>query len=176
MNQVKPPKLGLIAAMGNHRVIGLDNQMPWHLPADLSHFKQLTLEKAVVMGRKTYQSIGKPLPHRQNIVVTRDADFRAPGCDVVHSIDEAVTLVSDSTEIMIIGGAQLYVQALPMVNTLYLTFIHHDFAGDTFFPVWDEGQWHEIAREDHQANEKNPFDYSFVSYSRRVSDHSQLRF
>ncbi len=127
-------KIAIVVAMAANRVIGRDNQLPWHLPADLKHFKQLTLGKPVVMGRKTYASIGRPLPERTNIVVTRDRDYEAPGCVVVHSLDEALAAAGEAAEVMVIGGAGIYRQVLPRTDTLYLTEVHAEFEGDTLFP------------------------------------------
>jgi len=129
--------ISIIAAMGSNRVIGYENRLPWELPEDLQHFKALTLHKPIIMGRKTYDSIGKPLPKRQNIILTRDNAFQANGCDIVHSIDEAVEIAEDKSEIMIIGGAHLYEQCLPLANVLYLTLVHQDYTGDTYFPPFD---------------------------------------
>lgn len=166
------PIISLIAALGkdhatvNHCVIGYENRMPWHLSADLRHFKALTMGKPVIMGRKTYQSIGKALPQRTNIVITGDPSFQAPDCQIVHSIEEAMTAADSVAEVMVIGGAKLYAQMLPYAQRLYLTLIHHDFKGDTFFPDWNRKKWQEIAREDCKADDKNDYDYSFVTYKR----------
>jgi len=159
----------MIAAMAHGRVIGADNDMPWHMPADLKHFKQVTLGKPVIMGRKTYESIGKALPGRQNIVITRQADFTLPDADVLTTIDDAVALArqSDVEEIMIIGGGTLYQAMLPHADRLYLTFIDLDVPGDTYFPDYmAEAKWVEVSREFHHADEKNPHDYTFVCLDR----------
>lgn len=148
-------------------MIGIENRLPWHLPADMKHFRALTLGKAVLMGRKTFESIGKPLADRINIVVTQDRQFRPEGVKVAHSIDEALTLASDQEEIMVIGGASFYAQLLPRAQRLYLTEIHQAFPGDAFFPAWDEGAWRETAREDHEPDDANPHPYSFVTLERR---------
>ena len=160
-------KLALIAAMAEQRVIGLDNGMPWHLPADLKHFRNLTVGKPVIMGRKTIESIGKALPKRRNIVVTRRSDFGMDGCEVAASIEAAVELVAHEDEVMIIGGASIYEQTLARADILYLTYIHAQFQGDTHFPVVDETEWEEIEREAHEPDEKNPHAYSFVTLRRR---------
>jgi len=162
-------KISIVVAMAANRVIGRDNQLPWHLPADLKHFKQLTLGKPVVMGRKTYASIGRPLPERTNIVVTRDHDYGAPGCVVVHSLDEALAAAGDCAEVMVIGGAGIYRQVLPRTDTLYLTRVHAEFEGDTLFPELDATQWREVARTDCAADEKNPWPYSFLKLERAVA-------
>ena len=160
-------KLSLIAAMADERVIGLDNAMPWHLPADLKHFRNLTVGKPVIMGRKTIESIGKALPKRRNIVVTRQSDFGMDGCEVAASIESAVELVAGEDEVMIIGGASIYEQTLERADILYLTYIHAQFQGDTHFPAFNETEWEEIERETHESDEKNPHPYSFVTLRRR---------
>ena len=160
-------RLALIAAMADGRVIGLDNGMPWHLPADLKHFRNLTVGKPVIMGRKTIESIGKALPKRRNIVVTRRSDFEMEGCEAAQSIDAAVDLVANEEEVMIIGGASIYEQTLERADILYLTYIHAHFDGDTHFPVVDETLWEETGREAFEPDEKNPHAYTFVTLQRR---------
>ena len=160
-------KISLIAALGNNRVIGWHNQLPWHLPADLRHFKDLTLGKPVLMGRKTHESIGRPLPERLNLVVTRDDNFTVSGCQIFHSIPAALAHVANEPEIMVIGGAEIFAACLPQAHTLYLTSIRHDFAGDSFFPTWDAEAWQEVERLDCKPDEKNPYDYSFVTLKRK---------
>ncbi len=160
-------QISLIVAMAENRVIGRDNALPWHLPADLRHFKTLTLGKPIVMGRKTYESIGRPLPGRQNIVLTRDTGFQAPGCEVCASLEDAVVRAGDAEEVMIIGGAALYKEALVQADRIYLTEIHAAIEGDTWFPKIDTATWREIARERHFADEHNTLDYSFVTLERR---------
>lgn len=150
--------------MANNRVIGKDNQMPWHLPADLKHFKKITMGKPIIMGRKTYQSIGKALPGRVNIVVSRNSDFQAVDCKQASSLDDALEQVADAQEVMIIGGGTLYSQGLTLANKLYLTFIDLDVAGDTFFPDYTTLELKEISREIHLADETNPYNYQFVEY------------
>jgi dihydrofolate reductase len=165
-------KLSVIVAMAANRVIGHENRLPWHLPADLQHFKQITMGKPILMGRKTYESIGRPLPGRTNIVITRDKNYVAEGCVVVHSMEEALKAAADSEEVMVIGGAEFYRQALPYAVTLYLTIVEGDFEGDAFFPELDDKQWHEVERTDYQPDEKNPHAYSFVRLERnRVPEH-----
>ena len=134
-------RIAMIAAMANNRVIGKDNKMPWHLPEDLKHFKAMTLGKPVVMGRKTFESIGRPLPGRHNIVITRQSDYQPEGVSCVSSFEAAKALVSDCEELVVIGGGQLYKEILPVADTLYLTFIELIVDGDTFFPEWDDGSW-----------------------------------
>jgi len=159
------PIISLIAAMANNRVIGKDNQMPWHLPADLGHFKAVTLGKPIIMGRKTYESIGRPLPGRKNIVISRDKDYKIEGCETACSLEEAIKLVKDSEEIMIIGGGYLYSQTLPKADRLYLTFIDLNVDGDTQFPEYKHLSLSEIKREKHFKDEKNPYDYQFVDFT-----------
>jgi dihydrofolate reductase len=159
-------KLSLIVAMAANHVIGHDNRLPWHLPADLKHFRATTLGKPVLMGRRTWESIGRPLPGRTNIVITRNADYAAAGCVVVHSLDEALSAAGDAGEVMVIGGAELYRQALPQADTIYLTLVHGRFEGQTRFPDWQPDDWREIERIDHEPDDKNPHAYSFITLER----------
>ena len=159
--------ISLIAAMGKDRVIGIDNRLPWRLPADMKHFRALTMGKPVLMGRKTFDSIGKPLPGRTNIVVSQDPDFHPEGVTVARSIAEALTAGRDAEEIMVIGGASFYAQLLPRAQRLYLTEIHQEFHGDAFFPAWDPREWREIERDDHVADGDDTFPYSFITLARR---------
>jgi dihydrofolate reductase len=158
------PIISLIAAMANNRVIGKNNQMPWHLPADLGHFKAITLGKPVIMGRKTYESIGRPLPGRRNIVISRNCDYKIEGCETAVSLEDAMELVNDVEEVMIIGGGHLYSQAMALAERLYLTFIDLDINGDTLFPEFEHLNLTEIKREKHLKDEKNPYDYQFVDF------------
>lgn len=168
MTSTTRPMITLIAALTNRHVIGVENKLPWHLPADLRHFKQLTLGKPVLMGRKTFESIGKALPGRLNIVVTTDAHFNAPGCRTAGTIDAALTLAHQHNEVMIIGGASFYAQTLPLARRMYLTLVHADhIVGDAFFPNWEKAEWQETAREDHLADENNGYAYSFVTLERQ---------
>ncbi len=161
-------KLALMWAMSRNRTIGQQNRLPWHLPEDLKYFKRVTMGKPIIMGRKTWDSLGRPLPGRSNIVISRDPDFEAPGGLLTHSLPEAVALArkiaaeSAVDEAVIIGGAEIFAMALPMAERLYLTEIHADVPGDTFFPDFDVSRWQETAREDFTASGDNPFDYSFV--------------
>jgi len=159
-------KVSLICAASQNGVIGRDNRLPWHLPADLAHFKRLTIGHHILMGRKTYESIGKPLPHRTSIVITRQTDFQADGCWVVHSLEEALGLSTNDDEVFIIGGAEIYRQALPVANKIYLTRIWHNFEGDTFLFEIDPLVWQEICREDFTLDEKNRYAYSFITYQK----------
>ena len=161
--------ISIIAAMSKNRVIGKDNVLPWHLPADLKHFKKLTLGKPIIMGRKTYASIGKPLPERHNIIITRESNLELPGCTVVNSVEEALQAAGDCDEVMVIGGCEIYKQFLPLANRLYLTLVHSTIEGDTFFPELDETKWEEVSRENFEADEKNSYTYSFLSCHSRES-------
>ncbi|MCW0504247.1 type 3 dihydrofolate reductase [Aeromonas piscicola] len=163
-------KISMIAAMAHDRVIGLDNQMPWHLPADLAHFKRVTLGKPVLMGRKTFESIGRPLPGRRNLVISRNPDYQADGVEVVDSVEAALALLADGQavdELMVIGGGHLYGQLLPRADSLYLTRIDLAVAGDTRFPAFEEDEWHCVERESHEPDEKNPHPYCFETWQRR---------
>jgi dihydrofolate reductase len=160
-------KVSMIAAMAEDRVIGLDNKMPWHLPADLQFFKRVTLGKPVIMGRKTYQSIGRPLPGRTNIVLSRDKDLQIEGVTCVQTTEQALALVKNEPEVMVIGGATIYEQFLQQTNRLYLTFIELKVAGDTQFPDYRAvADWQEVEREAHLADEKNSYNYQFVILER----------
>lgn len=160
-------KISIIAAMGYNRVIGKENRMPWHMPADLRRFRSLTIGKPVIMGRNTYESIGRPLPKRSNIVVTRARDYQAPGCTVVQSLDDALACAGEAEEVMIIGGARLYEQFLPRADRLYLTLVEAKIDGDTFFPEYTRADWEETFREPHDADAANPYPYTFIVLDRR---------
>ena len=159
-------RISIVVAMDTKGVIGRDNGLPWHLPADLQHFKRTTMGKPILMGRKTHESIGRPLPGRTNIVITRDSGYRAAGCVVVNSIDAALEAAGEQDEIMVIGGAEFYRQVLPRTDTIYLTRIHESFDGDTCFPGLNAADWCEVERSDHAADSKNPHDYSFIRLDR----------
>ncbi len=160
--------LSLIVAMDENRLIGNKNKLPWHLPADLAFFKRTTMGKPIVMGRKTYESIGKPLPGRRNIVITRDATFSAAGCEVANSIETAMLLTKDDDEVMLIGGASLYQQTIARAAQMYITRIHQSFEGDTWFPEIDLHEWKEVTRKDFDADHSNQYAYSFVKYVREI--------
>lgn len=160
-------KISIIAAMARNRVIGINNQLPWKLPADMKWFRLHTLGKPIVMGRKTFESFGsKPLPDRHNIVITRDKDYLAEGASVVYSIEEAIAIAGDVPELMIIGGASFYEQMLPRTNRMYLTLVDMEPEGDAWFPDYDASQWKEVERHEHQSDEKNHCAYSFVILER----------
>ncbi|NOZ51825.1 MAG: type 3 dihydrofolate reductase [Gammaproteobacteria bacterium] len=159
--------ISLIAAMGKNSVIGINNSLPWKLPADMKWFREQTMGKPIVMGRKTFESFGaKPLPGRTNIIITNDTHYAATDCIVVHSIDGAINAADDANEIMVIGGASFYAQTLPRTDRMYLTYIHHEFEGDSWFPQYNPDQWHEIKRIDCAADEKNRYDYTFIILER----------
>lgn len=168
MNKPTSPCLSGIAAMSENHVIGKNNQLPWHLPADLRHFKNITTGHPILMGRKTYQSIGKPLPNRINLILTHDKTFKADGCLVVSSIEEALQSAPcmGSEEVFVIGGAEVYKQLMPSIQRLYLTIIHHTFVGDAYFPQIKSQEWREIKREDHLPDNENPYAYSFINLTR----------
>ena len=158
--------LSLIVAMDENRLIGNDNQLPWHLPADLAFFKSTTMGKPIIMGRKTFDSIGRPLPGRRNIIITRNPDFSADGCEIVNDIDSALERCSDQDELMLIGGASLYEQIMTRVNNMYITQVHHTFEGDTWFPEFDLAEWKIESQQDFSAEGNNKYAYSFVKYVR----------
>lgn len=159
----------MIAALAKKQVIGKNNLMPWHMPADLAHFKRVTLGKPVLMGRKTFESIGRPLPGRRNLVISRNPDYQAEGIEVVGSVEAALALLACSSveELMVIGGGHLYAEMLPSADCLYLTRIDLAVEGDTRFPAFDDGQWQRVDCESHPADEKNPHPYSFETWQRR---------
>jgi len=158
--------VSLIWAMDENRLIGRQNALPWHLPADLQWFKQNTLGKPILMGRKTYESIGRPLPGRTNIVLTRQQGLVIDGCTVVTSLDEAKLAVPEADEIMVIGGAEIYAALLPEAERLYVTQVHAECEGDAWFPAFDMQGWRESFREEHAADDRNPYPYDFVIMER----------
>lgn len=163
---MKPVRFSIIAAMASNRVIGVDNTLPWRLPADLAHFKALTLGHHIIMGRKTWESLGKPLPGRTSVVVTRDMSFSVPGCVVAHSLADAMAACNGDEEAFFIGGADLYRQALELTDRMYLTEVKTEASGDAWFPEFDPTRWVESSRKHCKADEKNRFDYDFVVYER----------
>lgn len=172
-------KLSIIVAMARNRTIGINNTLPWRIPEDLKHFKSLTMGHHIIMGRKTYDSIGRPLPGRVTVVVTRNQELKIAslpqpqgnvpptGCAVTHSLGEAIEACANDPEIFIAGGAELYAQALPLANMLYITELQHDVEGDAFFPELDPDAWQEIAREKRIQAEPEKLEYHFVIYRRR---------
>jgi dihydrofolate reductase len=171
---MSPAKLTIVVAVANNGVIGHNNTLPWHLPADLRHFKITTMGKPILMGRKTHESIGRALPGRLNIVLTTQHDYVAEGCRVVRSIDEAIGIVESEggDEVMVIGGAKLYEEALPRADRIHLTRVHADIAGDTWFPELEASDWTEIASEQRQADTDNAHACTFVTLVRRVPESS----
>jgi dihydrofolate reductase len=161
-----PARIFIVAALAHNRAIGRNNGMPWRLPEDLKRFKRLTLGHAVIMGRKTFESIGSPLPGRNNIVLTRSRDWAPSGCVVVHTLESALAAIGESQDAFVIGGAQVYALAMPLAQRLYMTEIARDFEGDAFFPEFDRSQWREVSRERHTAGDPDVFDYAFVVYER----------
>ncbi|GAA4340341.1 dihydrofolate reductase [Mucilaginibacter gynuensis] len=157
--------ISIIVAIAQNHAIGKNNQLLWHMPHDLKHFKEVTTGHTVIMGRKTFDSVGKPLPKRRNIVVTRQ-QIEIPGCEVVDSIDAAIALCAGEDEVFIVGGAEIYRQAMAKTDVIYLTIIHKDFDADTFFPEINPDEWKETGREDFDADEKNPIPYSFITLKR----------
>ena len=158
--------LSLIAAMDNNRLIGKNNGLPWHLPADLAYFKSVTMAKPIMMGRKTFDSIGRPLPGRQNIVLTR-SDAEIEGVTVVHSIKEAISAAGDAEEVMVIGGSAIYELVLPEVQRMYLSFIDGEFEGDAWFPEFNDEDWEIIDEKEQEPDEKNGHACRFVTYQRK---------
>ncbi len=159
--------VSLIVAIGRNHEIGKGNQLPWHLPADLAFFKRTTSGHTVIMGRKTYESIGRPLPNRRNIIISRNAEYAAEGCEVFTSLETALAACRHEDEIFIMGGAQIYEQALALADKLYITQVDTQVAGaDAFFPQWDKAQWQETSCQAHPADDKNSFDYTFLIFEK----------
>lgn len=161
-------RISLIAAASENNVIGRDGGLPWSLPDDLRYFKEKTLGHPVITGRKNYASIGRPLPGRTNIIVTRDAHFSAEGCRVVHSLEDAVEVAKqeDPEEIFVMGGGEIYALALPMADRVYLTRVHAEIDGDTYFPELDSEQWAEVSTEEHVADDRHAYDFTILVYDR----------
>ena len=158
--------ISMIAAMDNNRLIGNSNQLPWHLPADFAHFKAVTMGKPIIMGRKTYESIGKPLPGRINIVLSRNPGITYEGVECVTSFDDAIALVPDVDEVMVIGGSTIYEMLLPRVDRLYLTYVDGEFKGDAWFPYFDQSEWLEKDVVTRASDEKNSYNCRFVTLER----------
>ena len=159
-------RVSIIVATDEHGGIGLDGRLPWHLPEDLKRFKALTMGKPIVMGRRTFESIGRALPGRRNIVVSRQPQFRVDGCTVVPSLEAALAAAGEAEETCVIGGAEIYRLALPLADTLHLTRVHATLDADAFFPAMDMAEWEELAREDRSADDRHPYAYSFVTLRR----------
>jgi len=161
------PTITLIVAVADSGVIGRDNTLPWHLPEDLKRFKRLTMGKPIVMGRRTFESIGKPLPGRENIVVTRDTNYRHEGVTVVHDVDGALRAAGNAPEIMVIGGAELFRALLPRAARIHLTRVHGNIEGDVLWPALDERTWRVVEREARSADEKHAYDMTFEVWEKR---------
>jgi len=159
------PRVSVVVAMARHRVIGYQNRLPWRLPADLAHFRRLTLDKTILMGRRTWESLPRLLDRRRHIVVSRDPDYRAPGCILVASPQAALALAS-ANELMVIGGATLYGSMLPFAQRIYLTEVAAEVPGDAFFPAWDRACWREASRSARPRDARNPYDLAFVTLER----------
>ena len=159
--------LSIIVAVGESNVIGKDNQLIWHLPRDLKHFKETTTGHYIIMGRKTFESNGRPLPNRTNVILTRDKGYNAEGCIVVHSLEEAINLAKNDPEPFIIGGGVIYEIAMPLVDRIYLTQIHHKFEGDTFFPEINMDEWIEVEKRVFEPDEKNKYPFTISTLDRK---------
>ncbi len=160
-------RISLIVAMAKNRTIGVNNTLPWRCPEDLKHFKTLTMGHHMIMGRKTFDSIGKPLPGRTTVVVSRNNELKVEGCVVVHSLQEAIAACTEDPEIFVVGGAELYQQAISLVDTLYITEIQQEVEGDAHFPEFDMNAWRETAREVRSQETPQPLEYHFVTYRRK---------
>jgi dihydrofolate reductase len=165
MTQNKP-RVSVIAALAKNRVIGIENRLPWRLPEDLAHFKALTLNHPILMGRKTFESLGRPLPGRTNIVITRNANYKPEGCLVADSIPAALALCADVDEVFFIGGAELYAQVIPLADRLYLTEVDIEAEGDAWFPDYDTSTFREVSRESHTGEKGDVLEFDFVVYER----------
>ena len=160
--------ISFIVAMDNHRVIGKENQLPWHLPADLKFFKKVTMGHPIIMGRKTYESIGKPLPGRENVIVTRNIEYGSDGCIVLHTVEELLQYAEEKREeVFVSGGAELFKAIFPYADRLYITEIDYEFEGDTYFPEFNPSEWVRTSHEKGIKDEKNPYDYFFNIYERK---------
>jgi dihydrofolate reductase len=159
--------ISIVVAIANNWVIGRNNALPWNLPADMEHFRKLTSGKPVIVGQKTYESIGKPLPGRTNIIITLNKNYTANGCLIVHSIEESLAAAKDFEEVMVIGGASIYEQFLPLADRLYLTLIDANIEGDTFFPEFDYSDWNEVERVKNEPDKENIYPYTFLTLERK---------
>ena len=158
--------LSIIVAADEQNVIGKDNVLIWHLPDDLKFFKKLTSGHSIIMGRKTFESIGRPLPDRRNIIITRDRNFKPEGCNVLHSVEEAISHCANEDQAFIVGGEQIYRLAMPFADRVYLTRIHHSFEGDRHFPALD-AKWIEVERSEHRIDDKHAYSFTFITYEKR---------
>jgi dihydrofolate reductase len=162
-------KLTIIAAVANNNVIGMNNQLIWHLPADLKHFKEITMGKTLIMGRKTFESIGKPLPGRKTIIVTRNSDYYAEGCEIASNLKDALCKVKEESEVFVAGGGEIYRQVINLHFTrkMHITRVYANFEGDSYFPEISTEKWELVEREDKPIDEKNPYPFAFLTYKRR---------
>ena len=160
----------IIAAIGKNNELGKNNDLIWHLPADLKRFKKITSSHTIIMGRNTFESIGKPLPNRKSVIITRNVSYQKMGCEIVHSLEAAIEMIKDEQKAFIIGGAQIYKEAMQknLADQLDITLVDEDFDADVFFPKINLGKWTEVSREDFLADEKNKFNYSFIRYKKTI--------
>ena len=165
---LNPRSLSIIVAMAKNRAIGIDNTLPWRIPADMQHFKKLTMGHHLIMGRKTFDSIGKPLPGRTTVVVSRDRSLKIDGCFVALSLPEAISYCASDPQAFVVGGADIYTQALGLADKLYITEIQQDVIGDAWFPEFDKSEWLEVSREIHRQESPEPLEYHFVEYRRKT--------
>jgi len=161
-------QLAIIVAMAQNRTIGINNTLPWRIPEDMKHFKALTMGHHMIMGRKTFESIGKPLPGRNTVVISRDHSLKIEGCAVAHSLSEAIAVCARDPQVFVVGGADVYAQALDLVNTLYITEIQQDVIGDAWFPEFNRSEWLEVSREIHRQETPTSLEYHFVEYRREL--------
>ncbi len=160
--------ISFIVAMDKNHIIGRDNQLPWHLPADLAFFKRVTMSHPIVMGRKTHESIGRVLPGRENIILTRDPSYAADGCTIIHSVDEIKEIEqTKNEELFVIGGAEIFKETFKIADRLYITLIDEEFEGDTYFPEFNQKDWTIVSKEKGLKDEKNPYNYHFVIYDKK---------
>jgi dihydrofolate reductase len=160
--------ISFLVAMDQKRTIGKDNDLPWHLPADLKYFKQVTMGHPIVMGRKTHEAIGRVLPGRENIVLTREKSYTSPGCTVIHSIEDLLNIDKEKDEeVFVIGGAEIFKEVFTSADRLYITLIEDVFEGDTYFPDFDQSEWEVVSKEKGIKDEKNPYDYYYIVFKRR---------
>ena len=160
-------RCSILVAMASNRTIGINNKLPWRCPEDLKHFKALTMGHHLIMGRKTFDSIGKPLPGRTTVVVSRNHELKIAGCIMAHSLEQAIAACIGDSEIFVVGGAELYAQAMPLMDTLYITEIQKEVEGDAHFPEFKRDEWHEVSRAMHSQQEPQPLQYHFVTYRRK---------
>lgn len=159
--------LSIIVAVGEGNVIGKENRLIWHLPRDMRHFKETTTGHYIIMGRKTFESNGRPLPNRTNVIITRDKNYKAEGCVVVHTLEDAIKLAKDDPEAFIIGGGVIYELAMPLIDRIYLTQIHHKFEGDTYFPEINMDEWVEVEKREFEPDEKNKYPFTILTLDRK---------